>query len=133
MASDSMISLSQSAMKNRREKGNSGTVEARQNRTLWGDASRRLLKNKLAVFGFCWIVFIILLALSADLWVPRVLGSPTFVDTTLTATMSKTAPSVQHPFGTDSLGRDELARVIYGARISLAIGVIAMSISVLIG
>jgi peptide/nickel transport system permease protein/oligopeptide transport system permease protein len=106
---------------------------ARRNRTLWGDAWYRLKKNKLAVFGFCWILFMILLALSADLWVPPLLGSPTFIDTTMTATMSKLPPSLQHPFGTDSLGRDELCRVIYGARVSLAVGVIAMSISVIIG
>ena len=102
-------------------------------RTLWGDAWRRLRRNKLAVFGFCWIVFIVLVALTADLWVPRVLGSPTFVDTTTTATMSRIPPSLEHLFGTDSLGRDEMARVIYGARISLAIGVLAMSISLIIG
>jgi peptide/nickel transport system permease protein/oligopeptide transport system permease protein len=102
-------------------------------RTLWGDAWRRLKKNKLAIFGFCWIIFIILVAISADLWVPQVLGSATYVDTNLTYEMSRNAPSLAHPFGTDTLGRDELARVVYGARISLAVGVIAMSISVIIG
>jgi peptide/nickel transport system permease protein/oligopeptide transport system permease protein len=106
---------------------------APQSRTLWGDAWRRLKKNKLAVVGFCWIVFMILVALSADLWAPRLLGSPTFIDTTMTTTMSKMPPSLEHPFGTDSLGRDELVRIIYGARISLSVGVLAMSISLLIG
>ncbi|MCL2888984.1 MAG: ABC transporter permease [Eggerthellaceae bacterium] len=105
----------------------------RQNRTLWGDAWNRLKKNKLAVFGFCWIIFMILVALTADLWAPQLLGSPTFVDTTMTASMSRIPPSLQHPFGTDSLGRDEMVRVIYGARVSLSIGVIAMSISLVIG
>lgn len=133
MASDSMLSLSQKTGSAKRRKKNAKTAKLAQNRTLWGDASRRLLKNKLAVFGFCWIVFMILVAISADLWVPQVLGSPTFVDTTTTAVMSKNPPSAAHPFGTDNLGRDELARVIYGARISLSIGVIAMSISVIIG
>ena len=75
----------------------------------------------------------ILVALSADLWAPRLLGSPTFIDTTMTTTMSKMPPSLEHPFGTDSLGRDELVRIIYGARISLSVGVLAMSISLLIG
>ncbi|MDR2716326.1 MAG: ABC transporter permease [Coriobacteriaceae bacterium] len=105
----------------------------KQNRTLWGDAWRRLRKNKLAVCGFCWIALMVLVALSADLWAPQLLGSPTFVDTTMTATMSKMPPSLQHPFGTDSLGRDELVRVIYGARVSLSVGVLAMSISLIIG
>ena len=105
----------------------------RTSRTLWSDAWRRLKKNKLAVFGFCWILFMILVAVTADLWAPHIWGSPTFVDTTVTVTMSRKPPSLQHPFGTDNLGRDELVRVIYGARVSLAIGVIAMSISVIIG
>jgi ABC-type dipeptide/oligopeptide/nickel transport system permease subunit len=43
------------------------------------------------------------------------------------------APSLQHPMGTDSLGRDVFARVVYGTRISLKVGVIAISISLLIG
>jgi peptide/nickel transport system permease protein/oligopeptide transport system permease protein len=110
-----------------------GKLKERGNRTLWGDAWRRLKKNRLALFGFCWIVFLIIVAISADLWAPKLLGSPTFVDTTMTTAMSKTPPSLGHPFGTDSLGRDELVRVIYGARVSLAVGVIAMSISLLIG
>ncbi|MDR2035495.1 MAG: ABC transporter permease [Coriobacteriales bacterium] len=133
MASDSMLSMSQNPKKNKRKNKKSQKTEVRQNRTLWSDASRRLRKNKLAVFGFCWIIFMILLAVSADLWVPYVLGSSTFVDTTTTAVMKNNAPSFQHPFGTDSLGRDELARVIYGARISMSVGVIAVSISVVIG
>jgi len=128
-----MLAISEAIQKQRKKKKQPKKTVASQNRTLWGDASRRLRKNKLAVFGFCWIVFMILVALSADLWVPQVLGSPTFVDTTMTATMSKLAPSLEHPFGTDSLARDELARVIYGARVSLSVGVLAMSISVLIG
>jgi len=43
------------------------------------------------------------------------------------------APSVVHPFGTDSLGRDIYSRIIYGARISLKVGLLAMTISVVIG
>jgi peptide/nickel transport system permease protein len=43
------------------------------------------------------------------------------------------APSVAHPMGTDNLGRDVFARVMYGTRISLRVGVIAMTISLLIG
>ena len=108
-------------------------AKAARNRTLWGDALRRLLKNKLAVVAFFWIVFIVLVALSADLWVPQTFGNPTYLDTTMAATNQRLAPSSVHPFGTDSVGRDAFSRVIYGARISLAVGIIATGISTLLG
>jgi peptide/nickel transport system permease protein/oligopeptide transport system permease protein len=114
-------------------KATSGSGKGARSRTLGSDALRRLLKNRLAVVSFFWIVFVALLALSADLWVPQTLGNPTFVDTSMTAQLSRLPPSPSHPFGTDSLGRDVLARVIYGARVSLAVGVLATAISTAIG
>ena len=108
-------------------------AQAARNRTLWGDALRRLLKNKLAVVAFIWIIFIVLVALSADLWVSQLFGDPTFLDTTLAATNQRLAPSLEHPFGTDNVGRDAFSRVIYGARVSLAVGIIATGISTLLG
>jgi ABC-type dipeptide/oligopeptide/nickel transport system permease subunit len=110
-----------------------GTAKSARSRTLWGDALRRLLKNKLAVISFFWIVIVALAALTADLWVPQTLGDPMFFDTTMTAKLSRLAPSLSHPFGTDQFGRDILARIIYGARISLAVGIIATVISVVVG
>ena len=49
------------------------------------------------------------------------------------AANSRLAPSLEHPFGTDTLGRDVLSRVIYGARISLTVGIVATGISTIIG
>ncbi len=105
----------------------------RPTRTLWGDAWKRLRRNKLAVIGAVWILFMIIVALTADLWAPQWLGSPTDIDSTQSAVLSKLPPSLEHPFGTDATGRDQLVRVIYGARVSLTVGVIATVISTAIG
>lgn len=108
-------------------------AKQQKSRTLWSDAWKRLRRNKLAMIGLVWILFMILVAVTADLWAPQWLGSPTETDTTMSATMSKLPPSPEHPFGTDSLGRDTLVRVIYGARVSLTVGVLATAISTVIG
>ena len=104
-----------------------------KSRTLWGDAFKRLRKNKLAVISVVWIVFVIVVALSADLWAQDWLGSPTASDSTTMQQTSLLPPSAEHPFGTDTLGRDILVRVIYGARVSLSVGVMATAISTIIG
>lgn len=109
-----------------------GAAVSGASRTLWGDAVNRLKKNKLAIIAVIWIVFIVLVALTADLWVPQVLGDPNATAANMAAE-SRLAPSLEHPFGTDSLGRDVLSRVIYGARISLTVGVVATGISTAIG
>ena len=119
------------ALKASREKADA--EEAAPTRTLWSDAWKRLKKNKLAVIGAVWIVFVVLVALTADLWAPQLLGSPTDIDTTTVAQSSKLPPSPEHPFGTDATGRDQLVRVIYGSRVSLTVGVIATLISAGIG
>jgi ABC-type dipeptide/oligopeptide/nickel transport system permease subunit len=75
----------------------------------------------------------ILLAASADLWVPHFYGNPIAIDTTKIAKQALLPPSTAHPFGTDKLGRDILSRTIYGARVSLLVGVVAVMISVIIG
>ncbi|MDR2657218.1 MAG: ABC transporter permease [Oscillospiraceae bacterium] len=102
-------------------------------RTLWGDALRRLLKNRLAVISFFWIVFVVRLALSADLWVPQVFGDPTLVDTNMTAQLSRLSPSPAHPFGTDSLGRDVFTRALYGGRVSLSFALVSIFFTFVIG
>jgi len=110
-----------------------GDLQPAASRTLWGDAWRRLRRNKLAMAGLIWAILIILVALSADLWVPQRYGDPELLDSSQVVERMLLSPSSEHPFGTDRLGRDVLARIIYGARISLAVGVVAVSISVIIG
>lgn len=102
-------------------------------RTLRGDAFRRLRKNKLAMAGLVWIVIVILIAVTADLWAPYWLGDPVAIDSSTAAQQRLLPPSADHPFGTDKLGRDVASRVVYGARVSLIVGVVAVAIMVTIG
>ena len=102
-------------------------------RTLWSDAFARLRKNKLAIIGAVWIIFVALVAITVDLWVPQTLGSPTAIDSSQMASLARLPPSLEHPFGTDALGRDVLCRVIYGAQISLTVGLLATAISTVLG
>ncbi|NLV72247.1 MAG: ABC transporter permease [Actinobacteria bacterium] len=102
-------------------------------RSLRADAIRRLKKNKLAVAGLVWIIIVILVAITADLWAPYWLGDPVAIDSTTAAERMLLSPSVDHPFGTDKLGRDVASRVVYGARVSLLVGVVAVAIAVAIG
>lgn len=118
-------------MSSTEEKKTASSAEA--SRTLWSDAWSRLKKNRLALLGAAWILFVVIVAVTADLWAPQLLGSPTDIDTSTVATNSKLPPSLEHPFGTDATGRDQLVRVIYGARISLSVGVVATLISTAIG
>jgi peptide/nickel transport system permease protein len=82
-------------------------------------------KNKPAVFGAVVIVILVFLAIFAD-----VLFSYDAVAIKQNAMETLQPPSLQHPFGTDAYGRDLLARVVHGARVSLAIGFSATLISI---
>ncbi|MDZ4170403.1 MAG: ABC transporter permease [Coriobacteriia bacterium] len=113
--------------------GEAGVEEVGPQRTLSGDAWYRLRKNKLALISLVWILIVAFAALTADLWVPQNFGSPTAIDTVKAMEEALQPPSREHPMGTDDLGRDIFARVIYGARVSLAVGVLAVGVSVIIG
>src|SRR6201987_5813360 len=89
-------------------------------------AVRRLLRRKGAVFG----LFVIALLVAAALLAPLI--SPYDPDLQ-TWTAVRKAPSALHWFGTDDVGRDVLARVIFGARASLLAGVISVAIALLVG
>jgi peptide/nickel transport system permease protein len=95
-------------------------------RTLWGDAWRRFMRHKLALFGSAMLIFFFV-SVSIGPLIYRV--SPEALD--FNALLAP--PSIQHPFGTDDLGRDMLARCLYGGRISLAVGVVAMLIAISLG
>lgn len=99
---------------------------ARPNTTYHQDAWRRLKKNKLAMLGLYTIIAIIVIAVIGP-W----LSPLSYSDQNLNETNHP--PSSDHWFGTDNLGRDLFIRVLYGARISLSIGIVASLINLTIG
>lgn len=90
------------------------------------DAWRRLKKNKLAMIGLYSITFIVILAIFGP-WISPL----SYSDQNLM--QANQLPSAAHWFGTDTLGRDLFIRVLYGARISLSIGIVASLINLSLG
>ena len=92
----------------------------------WQDAWIRLKKNKMALLGLIIIVCLIVVAIFGPIF-----SSHTYDEQNLM--MTNSSPSWEHWFGTDNLGRDIFIRVLYGARISLAIGIVASLLNLFIG
>jgi peptide/nickel transport system permease protein len=99
--------------------------EAEEAGGLARDALRRLRRNPVAIIGGVVIVIFLVVAIFAPLLAPY---SPTATDLTNIHPGYVPGPSSQHWFGLDQLGRDELSRIVYGARDSLLIGVVSMSL-----
>ncbi len=97
-----------------------------EGRSLQEEALEKLRKNPVAVWSAILIVFICAVALLAP-WISPYPFDEQYLDQVLAK------PDARHWFGTDSLGRDMLSRLIYGARISMAVGVITALISLVIG
>jgi peptide/nickel transport system permease protein len=95
-------------------------------RGLWSDAWRQFRRHHLAMAG----LVVILALLLATLFGPLLYGGSSEA---LRSGAGLEGPSLSHPFGTDDLGRDLLARTLLGGRISMAVGVVAMLIGVCIG
>lgn len=94
--------------------------------SLWQDAWRRLRKNRLAVLGLGVLCGLIVSALLTP-WIAPYAYDAQNLD------LGATAPSAAHWLGTDIFGRDLLTQILYGARVSLAVGFIATSVALLIG
>lgn len=92
-------------------------------------ARRKFFRNKLAVVGLIVVVIMLICALGAPL-ITKLMGVDPY-----TATVSErlAAPSAKHIFGTDNLGRDVFARVLYGAQISMTVGFTVGIISAVLG
>jgi ABC-type dipeptide/oligopeptide/nickel transport system permease subunit len=106
------------------------TVDAGSTRTastsLTRDALRRLRRNKLAMAGLTVVIFLGLLAIFADVLAP-------YPYTKVNFGRLNEPPSRDYPLGTDQIGRDLLSRMIYGARVSMLVGLGAQVIVVFIG
>jgi peptide/nickel transport system permease protein len=98
---------------------------------LWSEAWRRLIRNPGAIVGFVLVALFVLTAIFAPLIAPYPPRGPG--DLSLVADGCCPGPSTDHWFGVDQQGRDEFSRVIYGARYSLLIGVVAVTVGVSIG
>ncbi|PRX32650.1 peptide/nickel transport system permease protein/oligopeptide transport system permease protein [Orenia metallireducens] len=98
----------------------------------WRDAWRRLKKNKIAMVGLYVTIALILVAVFAR-WIAPYdpYFSPVMEEGKIELSMQ--GPSLEHPFGTDKLGRDIFSRIIYGAQISLTVGFITQAIAIVIG
>ncbi len=94
--------------------------------SLWSDAFSRLRRNRLSIVSLVFIVVLVLLAVFAPLVAPY-----SYQEQNYDAVYQ--SPSWDHPLGTDQLGRDILTRVIFGARISLAVGIVVQLVIVIIG
>jgi peptide/nickel transport system permease protein len=99
--------------------------EAAETGGLARDALRRLRRSPVAIIGGVVILVFLVVAIFAPLLAPY---SPTATDLTHIRPGYVPGPSAQHWFGLDQLGRDELSRIVYGARDSLLIGVVSMSL-----
>ncbi len=97
-----------------------------QSETMWAQTSRRLKKSNTAVFGLVVVVFLILVAVFADVIAPY---SPTANNSDVTFA----APSSEHLLGTDQLGRDMMSRIIHGSRVSLTIGLSSVVLAIFVG
>jgi oligopeptide transport system permease protein len=109
--------------------------------SLWRDAWRRLLRNKLAVFGMIVVIVVALASIIGPTLISKWTGNTYDLipsDAGLTKSFGPfRGPAGQfswaHPMGTDNAGRDMLARVLSGGQISLTVGLIATLVSLVIG
>lgn len=97
-----------------------------QRKTEWRNFVKRYCNNKLAVLGLVIFFLIVAVVLIAPQLIP-------YGEAEIDVAAFSAAPSSKHLLGTDTVGRDVLARLLYGGRVSLFVGVVSTAISVVIG
>ncbi|MGE5604142.1 MAG: ABC transporter permease, partial [Bacteroidota bacterium] len=101
-------------------------IEKREGEKPWRDFWRRFRRNRTAMVGLIILSVILVVALFPNWFAP-------FDYKTNNMMESLQPPSAKHLLGTDEIGRDILSRIIYGARLSLRVGVESVFLSLLIG
>jgi peptide/nickel transport system permease protein len=99
---------------------------ASRSRGLWRDVLRRLLRNPGSVAGLIILIALALMGIFAPVIAP---AEPNV----MVAADALHAPSTEYPFGTDQFGRDNLSRIMHGARLSFQVGFVAVSIAFVCG
>jgi peptide/nickel transport system permease protein len=97
---------------------------------LWREAWHRLRRNPAAIVGFALVATFVLVAIFAPLIAPE---HPRFGNLARLEGSCCPGPSADHWFGIDQQGRDQLSRIVYGARYSLLIGVVSVAVGLSIG
>ena len=97
-----------------------------ESKTFFQSVKAEFTKNKRAVFGLSVLVIVVLMAILGPVFSPF-----SYEDQNIA--LRNAAPTAQHLFGTDKMGRDIFVRILYGARISLGVGIVAAIVNLIIG
>ena len=103
-------------------------IKKYKGRSMAHETFRRLLKNRGAIVGMSFLILLVIAAILSNFvfdYNTQIIGMDPFA--------LYASPSLQHPFGCDNMGRDIFARICYGARYSLLIGIGSVSIGLCIG
>ncbi len=101
-------------------------------RSLWSDAWRRLLRNRMAIVGMCLIALFWSIAILAPLIAPWGMNDQHH-ELVYRPPFWAASGQAQFLLGTDGVGRDELSRLLYGARVSMVVGIVPVTLNLIIG
>ena len=108
-------------------------VEIIKGTSLWSDAWKRLRRNRLALVGLIFITFLVVAVMFGPAILSWTTGNTYDLIPTDNDLVKSMPPSLKHLMGTDDAGRDMLARVLQGGRISLMVGIISTFVSLIVG
>lgn len=125
-ASESRVQQSQTTPSAAARRLELGALASGKPRSLWSDAWRQFRRHRLAMAGAIILMCMIVAVVVGPFVWPKGTGNIDFAN-------GLRSPSLEHPMGTDDLGRDMFARVLTGGRISVAVGIAAVTIAIIMG